>query len=447
MSRAERTPPRRAMDREIARLAIPSLGALVAEPIFLATDTAMIGHLGATPLAALGLAGAVLQTVVGLMIFLAYATTPAVARRLGAGDGSGALRAGLDGVWLALGLGVVLGIAAATAAGPLLTLFGADPEVTRAATEYLRISACGLPGMLVTIAATGLFRGLQDARTPLVIATLGAIANVALNALLIYGAGWGLAGSAVGTAVAQTGMAIASVAIAVRAARAAGVTIRPGISGVLSSLGSGGWIFLRTLSLRAALLGTIVVATGHGTAVLAATQVLFSVFNLLALALDALAIAGQAMIGHALGAGRREHAGLILRRLIELSVLGGVVLGAVIAVASPWLGRVFTGDPDVLTTLPAGFLVLAIGLPIGGAVFALDGILIGAGDGRYLAAVGALNLVVVAPLLVLVGLLPLDDALAVAAIQGVFQVAYMLARLVTLAVRARSGRWAVVGAR
>lgn len=444
MSRAD--PARRALDREIARLALPSLGALVAEPIFLATDTAMIGHLGADPLAALGLAATTLQTAIGLMIFLAYATTPAVARRLGSGDAAGAMRAGFDGLWLALGIGIALGVAAWLFATPVLALFGAEPAVTAAAADYLRVSAWGLPGMLVTIAATGLFRGMQDARTPLVIASAGAAVNVALNALLIYGLGWGLVGSAAGTALAQTGMAVACVAIALRAARPLGVGIRPGVGGVLSSLGAGGWIFLRTLSLRVALVGTVVVATVHGTTVLAATQVLSSIFFLLALALDALAIAGQAMIGHALGAGRRDHAAAVLRRLLQLSVVGGLALGAVVAVASPWLGRAFTGDAEILAAIPAGLLVLALGLPIGGAVFALDGVLIGAGDGRYLALVGALNLVVVVPLLVVVAVLPLGDAVAVAAVQGVFQVAYMIVRLVTLGLRARSGRWAVVGA-
>ncbi|WP_255447491.1 MATE family efflux transporter [Schumannella sp. 10F1B-5-1] len=432
-------------DREIGRLAIPALGALVAEPLFLATDTALVGHLGATPLAALGLAGTVLQTAVGLLIFLAYATTPAVARRLGAGDEKGALQAGIDGIWLALGVGLALAVVGSLAADAVVGWFGADAAVATAASGYLRVAVWGLPPMLVVIAATGLFRGLQDTRTPLVIAVAGFGANALLNAALIYGAGWGLIGSAVGTALAQLGMAIACVVIAAQHARRVGLGLRPGRGGVLASASAGGWLFLRTLSLRVALVGTVVAATAHGTTALAATQVLFTLFSTVALALDALAIAGQAMIGHALGSSDEARARAILRRLIELSVAGGLALGILLAAVSPVIGRVFTNDPGVLAAIPGGVLALALGLPIGGAVFALDGILIGAGDGRYLALAGVLNLIVVVPLLVAVTVLPLDAVGAVVGVQLAFQVGYMLARLATLGWRIRRGAWVRLG--
>lgn len=434
-------------DREIGRLALPALGALIAEPLFLATDTALVGHLGATPLAALGVAGTVLQTAIGLLIFLAYATTPAVARRIGAGDEAGAMRAGIDGLWLALVVGAVLVVAGLLGADAVVGWFGAEPAVTAAAGEYLRVAVWGIPPMLVVIAATGLFRGLQDTRTPLAIAVAGFAANAALNALLIYGLGWGLIGSAAGTAIAQAGMAVASVAIAVRHARRAGAILLPGRGGVLASATAGGWLFLRTLTLRIALVGTVVAATAHGTTALAATQVLFTLFATVALALDALAVAGQAMIGHALGAADLARARGVLRRLLELSAAGGLGLGVLLAATSGVLGRVFTTDAGVLAALPGGTLVLALGLPIGAVVFALDGILIGAGDGRYLAIAGVLNLVVAVPLLVLVAGLPLDATGAVVAVQLVFQVGFMLARLATLGPRARSGRWAVPGLR
>lgn len=434
-------------DREIGRLALPALGALIAEPLFLATDTALVGHLGVTPLAALGVAGTVLQTAIGLLIFLAYATTPAVARRLGAGDEAGAMRAGIDGLWLALAAGVALVVAGLLGADAVAGWFGADAAVTAAAAGYLRVAVWGIPAMLLVIAATGLFRGLQDTRTPLVIAVAGFAANAALNALLIYGTGWGLLGSATGTAIAQAGMAAASVAIAARHARRAGVRLLPGRGGVLASATAGGWLFVRTLTLRIALVGTIVAATAHGTTALAATQVLFTLFATVALALDAIAIAGQAMIGHALGASDLARARAVLRRLLELSVAGGLALAALLAALSGVLGRVFTSDDGVLAALPGGILVLAVGLPIGAAVFALDGILIGAGDGRYLAFAGVLNLVVAVPLLVLVASSPLDSAAAVIGVQLTFQVGYMLARLVTLALRVVGGRWAVLGVR
>jgi putative MATE family efflux protein len=173
------------VDREILRLAVPALGALVAEPLFLLADSAMIGHLGAAPLAGLGIASAVLQTIVGLMVFLAYGTTPAVARRLGSGDQRAAVAAGVDGVWLALGLGVLLAAAGWFASPWLVSLFGADADVAGQASAYLTISMVGLPAMLLVYAATGLLRGLQDTRTPLVVAGIGFGSNIALNALFI----------------------------------------------------------------------------------------------------------------------------------------------------------------------------------------------------------------------------------------------------------------------
>jgi len=438
-------PERRAVDRAILALALPALGALVAEPLFLATDTALVGHLGAGPLAALGIAGAALQTAVGLLVFLAYATTPTVARRLGAGDRPGAVRAGTDGMWLAAGIGVVLAVVGALAAEPIATVFGAEPTVSAAAAGYLRIGAWGLPGMLVVVAATGLFRGMQDTRTPLVVAVAGFAANAALNALLIYGAGWGLAGSALGTVLAQTGMAVACVAVAIRTARAEGATLRPGLAGVSRSALTGGWLLLRNASLRVALLATIVVATDHGTAVLAATQVLFTLYSTTALALDALAIAGQALVGHGLGASDVPRVRLVLARLLLWGVLAAVALGAVLAAVSPVLGRVFASDPAVLALLPGGILVLAASLPLGAVVFVLDGVLIGAGDARYLAWTGVLNLAVYLPLLWLAATLPGDTAAAVVAIQLAFCVGYLAARGVTLVLRARGERWLVTG--
>jgi putative MATE family efflux protein len=433
-------------DRAIAALAVPSLGALLAEPLFVATDTALVGHLGPEALGGLGIAGTILQTAVGLLIFLAYATTPAVARRLGAGDRRGAARAGIDGLWLALAVGVALAVVGSLLGPVLVGLFGAAPEVDRRALEYLAIAAWGLPGMLVVVAATGFLRGLRDARTPLVVAVAGFAVNAGLNALLIYGFGWGVRGSAAGTVVAQTGMAAVLVAVCLRHARRAGAPLGPGLGGVLAAARAGGWLLLRTLALRVVMVGTIVAATAHGTTALVGAQIVLSLFAIVWLGLDALAIAGQAMIGHALGARDVLQAREVLRRLIELSVAAGVVLGIVVAALSPVVGRVFTADPAVLAVVPGAVLVMAVSLPLGAVVFALDGILIGAGDGRYLALAGVANLVVAVPLLVLVAIAPLPVAWAVAAVQAVLGVAYMAARLLTLSLRVRTGRWARIGA-
>ena len=426
---------------------MPALGALVAEPLFLATDTALVGHLGADPLAGLGIASTVLATAIGLLVFLAYATTPTVARRLGAGDVAGAVRGGIDGLWLAAGIGVVLAVAGVPAAGVLVRAFGPTEAVAAQGATYLAISAVGIPGMLVVIAAAGLFRGLQDTRTPLVIAGVGFAANAALNAVLIYGLGWGIAGSAVGTVIAQYGMAAASVAIAVRHARRLGVPLRPGLAGVAGTAAAGGWLLLRTVSLRVALVATTVAATGEGTVPLAATQVLLTLYFTAALVLDAFAIAGQALVGHGLGASDVERVRAVLRRLLFWGLVTSVAVGALLAATSPVLGRVFTSDAAIVQAIGAGVLVVAASLPIGAVVFVLDGVLIGAGDGRYLAWTGLLNLAVYLPLLVLATSIAEDAVSAVVGIQLAFCGGYLAARAATLALRARGTRWMRVGAR
>ncbi len=289
------------LNRDILRLAVPALGALIAEPLFLIVDAALVGHLGIEPLAGLGIASAVLQTIVGLMVFLAYSTTPAVARRFGAGDPSKAVSAGIDGMWLALGLGAILALVGFLTTPFLVGLFGATPEVAAQAEIYLGISMWGLPAMLVVFAATGLLRGMQDTVTPLWIAGIGFGVNALLNWAFIYGLGWGIAGSAAGTVVAQWGMVAAYVAVIGRLARRHEASVRPQREGVRGSARSGGWLFLRTVSLRIALLATVAVATTLGTEELAGWQVAFTIFSTAAFALDALAIAAQALIGKGLG--------------------------------------------------------------------------------------------------------------------------------------------------
>lgn len=433
----------RAIDRRILALAVPALGALVAEPLFLATDTAMVGHLGVDELASLGIASTVLQTVIGLLVFLAYATTPAVARMLGTGDRAGAVRAGFDGIWLALALGVVLAAAGSVLAQPLAAAFGATAPVTALATLYLAISSLGIPAMLAVIAATGLFRGLQDTRTPLVIAVAGFSANVVLNALLIYGAGWGVAGSAAGTVLAQWGMAAACLVIAARHARSAGAGIRPRLPGVATAARAGGWMLLRTVTLRVALVATIVAATGLGTVTLASTQVIFQLTFLFALALDAFAIAAQAMIGFDLGAGTPGEVRATVRRLIVWGVGSGLAFGVVLAVAAPWLGFVFSSDAAVTSAVPAGAWVVAATQPLAALVFVLDGVLIGAGDGRYLAIAGVVNLAVYLPLLWWAAQTPVSAGApaAVLAIQLAYCVGFYGIRALTLGARAFGTRW------
>jgi putative MATE family efflux protein len=433
----------RALDRDIRRLALPALGALVAEPLFLLTDTALVGHLGGVPLAGLGIASVVIQTVVGLLVFLAYATTPMVARRLGFGDLTGAVRAGIDGVWLALAVGAVLVAVGVPLAGRVVGLFGASPGVTAAATTYLAIALWGIPALLLTLAASGLLRGLQNTTTPLVVAGVGFAANAVLNALFIYGFGWGIAGSAIGTVVASWGMAAAYLVIIVRSARATGASLTPHISDLGSALRSGGWLLLRTASLRVAMLATVVVATDFGTPELATTQIALTIFSTLAFVLDALAIAGQAMIGHGLGASDLPRVRAITTRLLQFGVGGGALLGVAIAALSPVLPAIFTSDDTISSALTVVLLVMAGGIPVAGYVFVLDGVLIGAGDAKYLALTGLVNLAVYLPLLWAVS--GLDGTAGIAWLWVAFGFGYIGARAVTLGLRARGDRWIVTG--
>ena len=437
---------RRPVDRDILRLALPALGALVAEPIFLLADSAMVGHLGVAPLAGLGIASAILQTIVGLMVFLAYSTTPAVARRLGAGDERGAVAAGVDGCWLALGLGIVLAAAGWLAAPALVGLFGAAPAIEEQAIRYLELSMLGLPAMLLVFAATGLLRGLQDTRTPLAVAVGGFGVNIVLEFLFIYGLGVGIAGSAIGTVTAQWAMVAVYLVIVGRHARRVDAPLLPHHSGLARSARSGGWLFLRTASLRAAMLLAVFAATRLGPAELAAFQVTMTVFATVAFALDALAIAAQALIGKSLGAGDLESVRAVLRRCIQWGLGAGVIFGAIVVLTSPIAAALFTGDPSVAALLPASLAIIGVGAPLGGYVFVLDGVLIGAGDARYLALTGLVNLAVFVPLAVAAAVWGGHSTTGLAWLTAAFAFGYLGARAVTLGLRARSIRWMRPGA-
>jgi putative MATE family efflux protein len=398
------------------------------------------------PLAGLGIASAVLQTIVGLMVFLAYSTTPAVARRFGAGDPSRAVSVGIDGMWLALGLGAVLAVVGYLATPFLVTLFGAPAGVAEQAEIYLGISMWGLPAMLVVFAATGLLRGMQDTVTPLWIAGLGFGANALLNWVFIYGLGWGIAGSAFGTVVAQWGMVAAYVLVIGRLARRHEASIRPQRDGVRGSARSGGWLFLRTVSLRVALLATVAVATGLGTDELAGWQVAFTIFSTAAFALDALAIAAQALVGKGLGADDPHTVRRVLGRTVAWGAWFGIITGVVIGALSGVIGLLFTGDAAIAALVQPALIVLAVAQPVCGVVFVLDGVLIGAGDARYLAIVGVLNLVPFVPALVIIAMLHPGGAAGLAWLAVAFFGVYMLARLLTLGWRVRGSAWMTAGA-
>lgn len=436
----------RGIDREILALALPALGALVAEPLFVLVDSAVVGHLGTTQLAGLSLASTLLVTLVGLCVFLAYATTASVARLVGAGRTRDALQSGVDGMWLALGLGVLLAAALLAAAPWAVAAMGGQSDVATHAVTYLRWSAPGLPGMLLVLAATGVLRGLQDTRTPLWVASAGAVVNAILAVTLVYGAGMGIAGSGLATAIAQIGMALALVVVVVRGARANGTSLRPHRVGIWANAAAGAPLFVRTASLRLAILLTVNVAASLGAVALAAHQVVNSLWGLSAFALDALAIAGQALIGHGLGSGDVARVRAVLRRSLQWGVAAGAVIGVVIAALGWYIAPLFTPDDDVRVAITAGLVVCGVLMPMAGWVFVLDGVLIGAGDGRFLAWAGMLTLVVYVPFALAVRAWAPDGAVGLAWLWGAFAGVFMLARALTTGLRARSDRWLVTGA-
>jgi putative MATE family efflux protein len=428
-------------DREIWRLAVPALGALIAEPVFQLADAAIVGHLGAAPLAGFGAAAAALATLVNVCIFLAYGTTSAVARRMGAGHIRAAVQQGIDGMWVAVLLGAVLSAVSVPLAGPIAGAFGASPAATGYAVIYLRVSALGIPAMLLVLAGTGILRGLRDTRAPLLVAAVGAGVNIGLNYLLVYPAGLGVAGSALGTVLTQIGMAAAYAGVAVRAAGRHGAHLRPDWPGIRASAGASFALLVRTAALRIYLLVAVWIAARSGTAALAAHTVATSLWNMLALALDALAIAAQAIVGHALGAGDVAAARSATWRMTVWGIVVGVVAGVVVAAARPLYVPLFTTDHAVRVLLAQVLLLVAAYQPVSGVVFVLDGVLIGAGDNRFLAVASIATTVVFlacayAALWAGGGLTGLWLAVG----------AFMIARLAVLSARARTAAWTVTGA-
>jgi len=437
-------------DREIWRLAVPAFLALVAEPLFLLSDAAIVGHLGTPELAGLGIAAVVLQTAVGLCVFLAYGTTASVARFLGAGDRARALAQGIDGVWLAVLIGAVVTVAGVVLTGPLVAAFGAGPEVSDQARTYLRIAFLGTTPLLVMLATTGVLRGLQDTKTPLVVAVAGNALNILLNLLLVYGVGsfdgLGIAGSAIGSVLAQVASAAALLAVVVRAARREGASLRPDRVGIRGAARAAVALVIRTLTLRAALLVTTYAVAagatgGEGAVDLAAHQLAITIWGFLAFVLDAIAIAAQAITGRYLGAGDVATTRAVTRRMVWWGAISGVGTGVALAASSPWLGALFTGDGEVRDQLVPVLLIAALGQPIAGVVFVLDGVLIGAGDGTYLAWAGTAVLIAYAPLV----LAAVWAGGGLVAVWVVFTGVFMGARFIALVWRARGDRWLVTG--
>jgi putative MATE family efflux protein len=427
-------------DAEILRLALPAFGALVAEPLFLLADSAIVGRLGTVPLGGLGVAGQALTTLVGISIFLAYGTTAAVARQLGAGDRRAAVRQGIDGLWLAAIIGVAVLAAGWPLAPQLARAFGGSPGVTGQAIIYLRISLLGAPSMLAVLAGTGVLRGLQDTRTPLMVAAAANIVNIALNAAFVLGLHWGIAGSAWGTVAAQTAAAAAYLVTVGRGATRARVTLGPRLAGLRMAAAAGAALVLRTLALQAVLIAMTAIAARQGNAAIAAHQVALRLWALLTYALDAIAIAGQAITGRYLGSGDVAGARAATTRMIGWGAVYAVAFSLLLLAARPFLPGLFALAPDVRGLVLAVLLVVACQQPLAGVVFVLDGVLIGAGDQKYLAMAG----LAAAAVFIAATAIVVTAHGGLVALWGAYST-WMLARFVTLTLRARGSRWLVTG--
>jgi putative MATE family efflux protein len=425
-------------DREIFRLAIPALGALAAEPLYLLVDTAIVGHLGRSQLAALGIAATILGGVFAIFNFLQYGTTAQVARAGGAGEEETARRLGAQAVWLSIGFGAVVAGLVAVLAEPLVALMGGEGETADYAVTYLRIAAIGLPAAFLALGGQGYLRGISDLRTPLVVIVAGNVVNVVLEVLFVYGFDWGIKGSAWGTAIAQLLMGAAFVLVILGGL--ARDEARPHLALARRVLSLGKWIFIRTTALMLSFVLAGAVATRFGDASIGAHQVAFQLWIFLALVLDSIAIAGQIIVGRELGSGRSERAYAASERMIWLSVgLGGAFALTMLALGSV-LPRAFTGDDSVLDATALLWPLFALMQPLNGAVFALDGILIGAGDGPFLA--GSMVAAFLACTAIL--LLALADDWGIRGVWAAL-VILILVRLTLMTARFRRGRWLVTG--
>jgi len=424
-------------DREILRLALPALGALAAEPLYVLVDTAIVGHLGRPQIAALGLAGTVLSGAFTIFNFLTYGTTAVVARASGAGQEERAARLAAQALWVSLAIGTVLLVVCEAAAGPLLRGLGAHGRSGHFALVYFRIAAVGLPAALVALAGQGYLRGVASMRRPLVIVVASNLVNVVLELLFVYVFHWGIAGSAAGTAVAQVGMGAAFV---VELLRPHAASKRPSLREMRPMVRVGRQIFVRTAAVYASFLVAASVLARMGDAQIGAHQIAFQLYVFLALLLDAVAIAGQVIVGRMLGAGDADGAYAAAARMIAWSVVVGSVFAIVLLPLAHALPRAFTGDHAVLAQAAKLWPLFALMQPLAGAVFALDGILIGASDTRYL----MWSMLAASAVFVAIAALSLALGWGILGVWAGLDV-LIAARLVLLGARFAGRRWAVVG--
>ncbi len=377
-------------DREILALAIPALGALIAEPLYVLGDTAIIGHLGTVPLAGLALSGLLLSEVFGFCTFLEYGTTARAARLYGAGHHDQALDVGVQATWLALVLGLLLAAVLEIVAVPAMhAMAGGDTPAAAQAVEWMRIASLGAPFVLVTAAAQGWMRAFQNTRTPLIVIGLANLVSIGLSALLVFGAGIGIRGSAIANVTAQAACGVLFLVILARR----GVPLRPSLPRIRVQFTAARDLTVRTAAFFVTFTVAAAVAARIGNATLAAHQIGAQIWTFCALFLDSTAIAAQALVGRMLGAGQVDAALQLARRLLWAGTLLGIGFALVLGAGYAVIPRFFTSDPAVIEQTHVLWPWLVLMMPLNGFVFALDGILFGAGDLRFMrnvTAVGAL---------------------------------------------------------
>jgi putative MATE family efflux protein len=427
--------------RQIAALAFPALGVLAAEPLYLLFDTAVVGRLGALSLAGLAIGSLVLTLVGSQATFLSYGTTARSARHFGADDRTAAIVEGVQATWLALGLGGLVIVVVQATGVPVVSAIASDGQITAAALPWLRIAILGVPAILVSLAGNGWMRGIQDTVRPLRYVVAGFGLSALLCPLLVYGwlgfPRWGLAGSAVANLVGQW----LAAALFGRALLAERVPLRLDRAVLGSQLVMARDLIVRTLAFQACYVSAAAVAARFGAAALAAHQVVLQVWNFLALVLDSLAIAAQSLVGAALGSGDIAHAKSVAWRATAFSALAAALLAAMCAVGAPVLPALFTDDPSVLAAIGVPWWFLVAQLPFAGIVFALDGVLLGAGDAAFMRTATVVS--------ALAGFLPLTWLSLVYGwgLAGIWAglSSFIGLRLIFVGWRALSGRWAVTG--
>jgi putative MATE family efflux protein len=436
---AEPSPPvAQASARRIAQLALPALVVLAAEPLYVLVDTAVVGHLGRVPLAAVAVGGTVMSVAVWFGTLMAYGTTGRAARRYGAGDRSAAVSEGVQASWLALGTGVALVLLVQVVADPLARALAGDPAAADAAAGWLRIAVLGAPGLLLAAAGNGWMRGVQDTRRPLYYVLGANVLSAGLCPVLVYPAGLGLTGSAIANVVAQTVAGVLFLLAVVREH----TSLRPSAVVILNQLVLGRDLLIRGGAFQVCWLSATAVAARFGVAALGAHQIALQLWFFCALALDAVAIAAQSLVGAALGASDAGVAREVARRVTVVGAIAGVAFAVLAAAGAGVVPGLFTGDQAVRDQAAIVWPWFVGLLPFAGVVYALDGVFIGAGDVAFLR-----NVTIVAAL---AGFLPviwlayvLDLGLGgVWAGLGLFTGV----RFVMLVQRWRSARWAVLGA-